>query len=127
MTAYIIHDAAGRILRSGTCPPDDLAHQPGDGESVLAAAARDDQHWVSGGVVETRPSTGLPESHELAADTDWTVPDVPEGTEVEIDGAPAGTVDGEGLVLNFPTAGPWDVRLDPPFPWRPARCLVVVT
>lgn len=126
MTPFTVHDATGRILRSGTCPAADLEHQAKAGETVLAAAARDDLHWVNGAVIEVRPNTGLPATHALGVDVDWTVPDVPEGTEVTIDGAAAGTVDDTGLVLSFPSAGAWEVRLDPPFPWRPARCVVTV-
>jgi hypothetical protein len=127
MTVYLVHDSAGRILRSGNCLPADLTHQAGPGETALAAAGRDDLHWIDGGVVTDRPVTGLPATHSVAANTDWPVPDVPEGTEVLIDGAAAGTVDGDGLTLNFPDAGVWRVRLLPPFPWRPADCVVTVT
>ena len=124
---YLVHDATGRILRSGNCPPADVAHQAGPGETALPLAGRDDLHWIDGGVVTDRPATGLPATHEVSADTDWPVADVPEGTDVLIDGASVGTVDETGLVLNFPTAGLWRVRLLPPFPWRPADCVVTVT
>jgi hypothetical protein len=124
---YLVYDSAGRILRSGNCPPGDVAHQAQDGETAMAAEGRDDLHWIDAGVVTARPATGLPATHTVAADADWPVSDVPEGTDVLIDGASAGTVDGDGLTLNFPTAGTWRVRLLPPFPWRPAECVVTVT
>jgi hypothetical protein len=126
MTAFIVHDATGRILRSGTCPPDHVAMQARDGQTAFAAHGRDDTHWVDGGAVVLRPATGLPEAHTLAADADWPVPDVPEGTAVLIDGAAAGEVDGGGLVLSFGTPGAVRVSLRPPFPWRPADCVVTV-
>lgn len=126
MIPFVVHDATGRILRSGSCPASDLALQAGEGETALALSGRDDLHWINGGVLEARPRSDLPARHTLAADTDWTVADVPEGTVVLIEGAEVGTVDAEGLVLNFPEAGVWHVRLAPPFPWAPMRCTVTV-
>ena len=126
MTPFLVHDATGRILRSGTCPADHVALQARDGETAIAAHGRDDTHWVDGGAVVERPATGLPEAHTLAADADWTVPDVPEGTAVRIDGAAMGATDAEGLTLSFGPPGRGVVELAPPFPWRPARCVVIV-
>ena len=125
MTAFVVHDAEGRILRSGTCPPCHVALQARDGETAIAAQGRDDTHWVDGGAVVERPATGLPEAHTLAADTDWTVSDVPDGTGLRVDGVAVGTVEG-GLTLSFGTPGRVVVELAPPFPWRPARCVVTV-
>ena len=82
--------------------------------------------WIDNGGVKDRPATGMPKSHTLPRDTDWTVPDVPEGAELVIDGHSAGTVDGDGLVLSFPEPGAYRVELRPPFPWQPATCEVTV-
>lgn len=84
-------------------------------------------HYVVNAVAVPRPATGLPLSHELTADTDWSLSDVPEGTLVLIDGEEAGTVDATGLTLSFALAGVWRVDLRPPFPWLDATCEVRVT
>lgn len=103
----------------------DFPEEPGlgwvDGEWLAAT------HYVLGGVVTARPATGLPATHSMATSTDWAVPDVPEGTDVLVDGAVAGTVDAGGLVLSFGLAGVWHVELRPPFPWLAASCEVIVT
>ena len=83
-------------------------------------------HFVLAGEAVSRPAAGLPETHVIAADTDWMLPDVPEGTLVLIDGEEAGAVDATGLTLSFALAGVWRVDLRPPFPWLEASCEVIV-
>ena len=57
-----------------------------------------------------------------------TIPGLPEGTEVYVDGDLVGGVDQTNeLVLSFAAPGVWPVRLDPPFPWLPAEFEVTVT
>ena len=125
MIAVTTYDDDGQVLQNMT---------------LLDEAEADlNGHWVPGhwdgdafyidgdGVLTERPATGLPATHTLTSNTDWTVPDVPEGTVVTIDGDEAGTVDETGLVLSFAVAGDWRVDLTPPFPWRPATCEVTVT
>jgi hypothetical protein len=131
MIEATLFDAAGRIAQT-------VRLFSGD-EVDTTLAAREDltgwveglwdgmSHYVSEGEAVPRPATGLPAAHTLAADTDWTVPDVPEGTAVRIDGEDMGTTDAEGLTLTFAAAGVWRVDLGPPFPWLPASCEVTVT
>lgn len=83
-------------------------------------------HYVLADVATLRPNTGLPATYTMPTDTDWAVPNVPEGTVVIVDGVEAGTVDATGLVLNFDLAGTWQVKLRPPFPWIEATCEVTV-
>lgn len=84
-------------------------------------------HYVLEGEIVARPATGLPPSHELTANTDWSIADVPDGTVVLIDGSEVGAVDDTGLTLSFALAGVWQVDLRPPFPWLNASCEVTVT
>lgn len=84
-------------------------------------------HYVVNAVAQPRPATGLPATHTVPASTDWTIPDVPAGTEVEIDGEVMGVTDDTGLTLAFDAAGLWPVTLRPPFPWVEATCEVTVT
>ncbi|WP_287994586.1 hypothetical protein [Acidiphilium sp.] len=93
----------------------------------IAGSFNGDTHYVSDGAAVSRPVTGLPSAHSLASGVDWSVPDVPEGTLVLIDGVEVGTVDATGLVLSFSLAGLWRVTLKPPFPWIEASCEVTVT
>lgn len=84
-------------------------------------------HYIVGGQATPRPVTGLPATHTVPASTDWIIPDVPLGTEVEIDGEVMGQTDETGLTLSFDTPGVWPVTLRPPFPWIEANCEVTVT
>lgn len=84
-------------------------------------------HYIVGGQATPRPATGLPTNHTIPANTDWTIPDVPAGTEVEIDGEVMGITDDTGLTLNFNATGVWPVTLRPLFPWIKATCEVTVT
>jgi len=86
-----------------------------------------DTHYIANGKATPRPATGLPASHTLAANTGWTIPNVPAGTEVEIDGVMQGVTDDTGLTLVFQAQGVWPVTLRPPFPWIEASCEVTVT
>lgn len=86
-----------------------------------------DTHYILNDTATLRPATGLPASHTVPASTDWTIPDVPAGTEVEIDGEVMGVTDETGLTLSFDAPGIWPVTLRPPFPWIAATCEVTVT
>lgn len=46
MTPYTVHDADGRILRSGICQEEVLDKQAGAGEFVLPILSKDDKHYV---------------------------------------------------------------------------------
>lgn len=121
------HDATGRIRQVMTLRPEEADMNTPEGGGWVEGHHDGAVSYVADGAVTPRPDTGLPASHTLPTDTDWTLPDVPEGTQVLIDGAEAGTVDGDGLTLTFPEAREWHVELRPPFPWRAAECEVTVT
>lgn len=128
MTQYVVHDAEGRILRSGNAPAGQIAAQAKAGETALQGAGSDLTHWVNAGVVEARPTLTLPTTHTIAAATDWTMTGIPEGTTVLTDGEQVGAVGAdETLTISFPDAGTWTLRLDPPSPHLPAECEVTVT
>jgi hypothetical protein len=131
MIAASFFDADGRITQTATLLNADEADATvaarGDLSGWVSGVFNGASHYVSEGEAVPRPATGLPAAHALAADTDWTVPDVPEGTAVRIDGEDMGTTDAEGLTLTFAAAGVWRVDLGPPFPWLPASCEVTVT
>lgn len=123
--------ATGEILRSGTCRQSMVAAQavnPGEASVAVGQRVADTTDWVNAGLVEQRPGLAdLPAAQALAAGADWTIPGIPDGTEVWIDGALAGTTDASGLTLSFPMAALWHLRLVPPFPWKPGDCEVTVT
>ena len=132
MTAFYAcyNPLSGRISKSGMCELSVVNHQPAVGEAVLVVGQMvlDTQDWVNGSVVEQRPGLpDLPTTMALAVDADWVIPGIPDGTAVWIDGNLIGTVDASGLTLSFPLAAAWQVRLEPPFPWKSAECEVTVT
>ena len=127
MILVVTHDQTGRIhqqMRLLNAEEADMNAPEGGG--WVKGHHDPATKWIDSGEVKDRPATGMPKTHTLPRDTDWTVPDVPEGAEVVIDGHSAGTVDGDGLVLSFPEPGVYSVELRPPFPWRPATCEVTV-
>ena len=48
---YVVAAADGSILRWGTCPPDMLAVQAGDGEHAVQGRGRPDTHYVRDGTL----------------------------------------------------------------------------
>jgi len=127
---WLMHDNSGRI------------HMVGHGDSIPPAytpewtvvevperATLDMWFDLSEGVAKDRVPVGgpLPEAHSLTVNEDWVLADIPEGTEVKVDGEVVGTVDNTGLTLSFSAAGVWQVKLLPPFPWLEASCEVTVT
>jgi hypothetical protein len=98
-----------------------------ESEAIIKSIWDADTHYIAGGHATPRPSTGLPATYTIAASTDWTISDVPAGTEVEIDGEAMGITDDTGLTLSFDVPGVWPVTLRPPFPWIKASCEVTVT
>lgn len=97
------------------------------GQALIDGHFSEQTHYIADDQAVLRPATGLPETYSIATGTDWPVADVPEGTEVSINGEIVGTVDASGLVLAFGLAGVWKVSLRPPFPWLAADCEVTVT
>lgn len=96
-------------------------------DAVIAGLWRSETHFILNGEPTTRPTTGLPENHTIAANTDWILSDIPAGTEVEVDGVILGTTYATELTLSFDAPGVWPVTLRPPFPWIEANCEVTVT
>lgn len=49
MVPFVVHDAEGRILRSGRCPEAQVAQQAMPGETAMIGDGRDDTHHVEDG------------------------------------------------------------------------------
>ena len=124
-TAY--HPESGLILWSSYGPEEIILFPEDQGFAWVGGAWSKETHYVLNGEPTPRPATRLPATHTVAANTDWILSDVPEGTEVEVDGEIVGTTDATGLTLSFDAPGVWPVTLRPPFPWIEANCVVTVT
>lgn len=132
MREFSVYDSAsGQILRTGLSDPVALPHQvAAPSEAIFEEAGNPDVDFVDLGLLAIVGRPGLsdvPPAKTLAVDEDWPISGIPDGTAVWIDGTPAGVVDATGLVLSFPRAGVWRVRLEPPFPWKIAECEVTVS
>lgn len=61
--SFIVHDPAGKILRTGRCPADHLRLQAGYGETAIEGDASDRLHRVEDGrVVVREPDPVVPPS-----------------------------------------------------------------
>lgn len=56
MKQFIIYDAQGKILCTGTCPDDHMEQQAKAGESVIEGKADDALEYIDEGRVATKPS-----------------------------------------------------------------------
>lgn len=89
MKQFIIHDADGNILRTGSCPEDMLAMQAGNGEYVIEGIADDATQMVSNNQLVSKSVDIVALKAELQDElrvtrnsmltaTDWTqIPDAP--------------------------------------------------
>lgn len=130
MPLFTVYDInTGEILRSGVSDPAAfLAQKSSAGEGILMEIGNSSEQYVDLNLhtLIARPSFVLPYAVSLTINQDWSIPGVPAGAMVEIDGADAGVTDGAGLILSFPRAGVWRIRLVPPFPWIERSCEVTV-
>lgn len=128
MLKLVIYNAEGKILRNLTVfDPADAKIQASEGEFWSEGHADSNTEYFLSGVLTLRPTLPVPETHTIATGTDWTLTGIPDGTEVYTDGVFVATTDGSDLVLTFPEAGVWQVRLEPSFPARAAHIEVTVT
>jgi len=82
MSQFIIYDAKGKILRTGTCSKNDYELQCGNDEFIMEGVADDETQMVVNGQVIDKPDTLIqPEiilrenratRNELLKNTDWT-------------------------------------------------------
>lgn len=106
---FLVHNAVGKILRTGSCPEDHIQLQAGIGETAIEGEANDSTDYIVDGVVVTLPvkpsqhhtfnyKTKLwhdprtPQDHinanrakrnALLLSCDWTqLPDVPATTQL---------------------------------------------
>ena len=124
MSSFSIFDAIGRKVAQFNGREIDAVLNIGEGGAMVAGDINGETHYWDGSTVLARPEYDLPTTHTLPVNTEWTLTDVPNGTEVLIDGATAGVVDDGELTLTFPEPRLWRVELRPPFPWRDAKCEV---
>ena len=127
MNEYSIYNGQGRIILYFIGTADALALNVAEDRGFVAGKHNADEHYIVNGEAVARPDTGLPETHTIAANTDWLVPNIPQDTVVYVDDEDVGTVGTGDLILSFEFPATYSVRLEPPFPWKPATCEVTVT
>lgn len=141
--------ADGRILRIGVCPKSEiLLQKPVEtGATIMVGQtapnpdaeggfdvtaplpqpvlAEPSRYWFDGTDLTPRPSLeGLRERRRMAVGSDWSLPAIPAGSKVSIDGGAPLTLDADGLTLRFDVQDAYAVRIEPPFPWLAAEIAV---
>lgn len=123
VTNFVVYDATGRILRAGTCSPDDVIHQAVDGgEWVLATddlidpgAAR----VVDGALAARAPSSISASASGRAV----TIVGIPVGLRVYVNGpafaSPIADDPSGAIAITVPQAGTYRFAIDafPLAPW----------
>jgi hypothetical protein len=122
MTQYATYDTTtGRIIRSGTCQPEDLAFQAKQGQSVVElddSSKNDANSFISGGVVVPRPSNP-------ATISGLTISNIPTGCVLTIEGTAYIVNDGTAE-LSFNAPGTYSVGASL-WPYLPKAFEVPVT
>ena len=130
MSRYILHTEFGQIVghTSSNLPIDQV---PSNGYLLMqypdGVFVSPEDHFLDGEEIRDRPATELPEGYSTTINTDWSIGNVPAGTDVKVDDEVVGVTDDTGLTLSFSASGVWLVKLLPPFPWVEASCEVTVT
>lgn len=107
--------------------PNDVSLQAESGQTSIAEESDKFAEYFPSGVRTSRPALSVPTSQNVVVDADLTLTGIPDSTDVYTDGVLVGTTDGSDIVLTFPEARVWRVRLEPPFPTRTAHIEVTAT
>ncbi|TPE47220.1 hypothetical protein [Amaricoccus solimangrovi] len=127
MKAVVFELATGRIRYAIEASEAQVAAQEVAGETgVVEGEGGPRTHWVSGGALQRRPSSGLPDQARVALGAVWSVPGVPSGALVLVDGLEMGEVPGAGFEMRFEEPGEYLVEIRPSFPFLGALCAVDV-
>ena len=117
MKNFIIYDAIGTILRTGSCPDEMVSMQALPGETAMVGAARDDLQYISGGLVTDKPTipSAIDKTTIFANATEnATISGLPNPTHAVVSGMGTNqnldVTDGV-LALNFDFTGVYKVRL----------------
>ena len=113
------------MIASASYEQDILLNVP-DGGGRIEGRSDLRTQYVSNGAVVDRPTLNVPGSVSITVAEDWSLPDLPVGTELYIDGRLEGISDEDGLTLNFGFPAQVSVEFRPPFPTLPATCEVTV-
>lgn len=127
MKIYSVH-RNGTIIKHITGTQDLLNMNLQEGEAAIEGKYEPSEYFIHQGQAKPRVSVYDGPGFTVGTLDEITIPGLPEGTEVYVDGDLAGGVDHTNeLVLSFASPGVWPVRLEPPFPWLPAEFEVTVT
>lgn len=117
MKNFIIHDALGQILRTGSCPDSMVADQLQPGETAIEGTANDATQYISGGIVTNKPAIGctIDKTTMLANGVEVaTISGLPNPTQARIVGGGSNqqvTVTDGALELTFDLTGVYKVTL----------------
>jgi hypothetical protein len=125
MKLYSIYSGM-KILRNLGCTEDVLALNLGQDESYIEGMYNSEEYYVDNHEAKQRPALALESKYEFTVSIDYSVGVVPENTSIFIDGIIVGESDESELILNFSVAKTYDVKVEPPFPYKPAAFQVNV-
>ena len=112
---FIVHDASGRIIWTGSCDSEHVKNHPlRDGESIIdtgAIAVEQIGHFVSNGTYHARPDCPVVAS---VANRSVTLGNVPANAKITVTGAAelSETAQDSVVVLTFGAAGTYNVKVD---------------
>ncbi|MEK9751754.1 MAG: hypothetical protein VW338_00885 [Rhodospirillaceae bacterium] len=120
-------DRPGEIVRAGTTSDvRSLPDQVGEGEDWLPQQADDRFYFVADGAVTERPPWPLPESLALAIGETATI-EVGAAAVVRLDGGKRIVATDGTIEFDFDEPGKHRIEVRPPWPYREAAIVVIVT
>lgn len=116
MKNFVIYDATGRILRTGTCMDGDFEKQViFEEEQVAEGVGHWDTHYVEEGVLKLRPDN--PSQLEITP-AGFTLTEVPIPSHIYVGDQEYYCNDGVAEV-ELPHPGYYRIRVEPAFPIKP--------
>lgn len=101
-------------------------NEPGEGFVSVDGVHNGETHFWNGSAVQERPAVAAPAEACLSVGQELSIPGLPDGTQVFIDGELLGETDGD-LVVEFPEPMVCEMLLAPPLPYARHTCKVVVS
>lgn len=84
---------------------------------ILPTPSLSKDYYVKMSTIVLRPELDVNETYTVSLNTDLTIPNIPENSEIFFGINFMGLTDNSDLILNFDSTGVHEIKINPPFPF----------